>query len=180
MFAGHMANIEAPGEAGWRSPDRSWTTAAIGAGCSCSPSRTSRRRALVATDPVIIKGEMVAEYHRWYGLGREHVDRRTARQGGEEGVLSRAAATRKQRARFAPLCVLRRCRCSALHGRRLRQALLHRFIDQAAYLAVGDPGLALDLRLPMVSISCRSPPSACWRLPSRGPRLPSSRSPCMR
>lgn len=31
------------------------------------PSDIEEAKALVATDPVIMKGEMVAEYHKYYG-----------------------------------------------------------------------------------------------------------------
>lgn len=68
MFAGHMANMQRladegklvfagplDGVDGWR-----------GLYIFATPEIDSAR-VLVATDPVIIKGEMVAEYHQFYG-----------------------------------------------------------------------------------------------------------------
>lgn len=69
MFAGHMANISrlakegklalagpfAQDPAGWRGL------------FVLAVDDIEAAKALVATDPVIIHGEMVAEYHPWYG-----------------------------------------------------------------------------------------------------------------
>jgi uncharacterized protein YciI len=69
MFAGHFANIErlakegklalagpfAEDPAGWRGL------------FVFAVDDIEAAKALTATDPVIVKGEMVAEYHRWYG-----------------------------------------------------------------------------------------------------------------
>ena len=69
MFAGHMANIGrlakegklaiagpfAQDPAGWRGL------------FVLAVADVEEAKALVATDPVIIQGEMVAEYHPWYG-----------------------------------------------------------------------------------------------------------------
>jgi uncharacterized protein YciI len=68
MFAGHMANMNRlakegklalagplDGVDGWR-----------GLYIFAVPDIEEARK-LVATDPVIIKGEMIAEYHKWYG-----------------------------------------------------------------------------------------------------------------
>ena len=69
MFAGHMANIQRlakegklalAGPFGDAAGDwRGLFVFAVGS--------VDEAKALVATDPVIIKGEMVAEYHKWYG-----------------------------------------------------------------------------------------------------------------
>lgn len=68
MFAGHMANIQRladegklllagpfDGVDGWRGM------------FIFASSSLDEVKAMVATDPVIIEGEMVAEYHRYYG-----------------------------------------------------------------------------------------------------------------
>jgi hypothetical protein len=49
-------------------------------------------KAYVATDPVIIKGEMVAEYHKYYGSAALMLVRDAHEQGGEEAVLRRTRA----------------------------------------------------------------------------------------
>lgn len=68
MFAGHFANMQKlatagklvlagpfDGKEGWRGL------------FIFAVSNIDEARELTATDPVIIKGEMVAEYHAWYG-----------------------------------------------------------------------------------------------------------------
>lgn len=69
MFAGHMANIQRlakdgklalAGPFGDKAGD--WRGLFVFAVDSVEEAR-----ALVATDPVIARGEMVAEYHSWYG-----------------------------------------------------------------------------------------------------------------
>lgn len=68
MFAGHFANIGRLAKAGKLAvagpfetdPDQ-WRGLFLFAVDSIEEAK-----ALVATDPVIINGEMVAEYHRWY------------------------------------------------------------------------------------------------------------------
>ena len=69
MFAGHMANIQRLSKEGklalagpFGDKDGDWRGLFVFAVGSIDEAK-----ALVATDPVIIKGEMVAEYHRWYG-----------------------------------------------------------------------------------------------------------------
>jgi uncharacterized protein YciI len=69
MFAGHFANIQRLADAGKlvlagpfsEDPD-GWRGLFI-----LAVDDLEEARALVATDPVIVNGEMVAEYHRWYG-----------------------------------------------------------------------------------------------------------------
>lgn len=69
MFAGHMANIQ-------RLSDEGKMVLAGPFGDSGGDWRglfvfavddIDAAKALVATDPVIINGEMVADYHKWYG-----------------------------------------------------------------------------------------------------------------
>lgn len=69
MFAGHMANIQRlakegklavagpfmPGDSGWRGL------------FIFAVDSVEEAKALTETDPVIVNGEMVAEYHPWYG-----------------------------------------------------------------------------------------------------------------
>ena len=69
MFAGHFANMERLAKAGklvlagpfTQDPD-GWRGLFVFAVADIEEAK-----ALVATDPVVVKGEMVAEYHRWYG-----------------------------------------------------------------------------------------------------------------
>ena len=69
MFAGHFANMERLAKAGKlalagpfsKDPDQ-WRGLFVFA-----TDDVEEAKRLVATDPVIINGEMVAEYHRWYG-----------------------------------------------------------------------------------------------------------------
>jgi uncharacterized protein YciI len=69
MFAGHFANMERLAKAGKlalagpfaKDPD-GWRGLFVFAVADIEEARQ-----LVATDPVIVNGEMVAEYHRWYG-----------------------------------------------------------------------------------------------------------------
>jgi uncharacterized protein YciI len=69
MFAGHFANMERLAKEGklalagpfGEDPD-GWRGLFVFA-----VSDIEEAKRLTATDPVIVKGEMVAEYHRWYG-----------------------------------------------------------------------------------------------------------------
>ena len=69
MFAGHFANIERLAKAGKlvvagpfpEDPD-GWRGLFLFA-----VDDVEEARQLTAADPVIVNGEMVAEYHRWYG-----------------------------------------------------------------------------------------------------------------
>ena len=69
MFAGHFANMERLAGEGklalagpfMKDPD-GWRGLFVFA-----VEDIEQARALTATDPVIANGEMVAEYHRWYG-----------------------------------------------------------------------------------------------------------------
>ncbi|HJR73360.1 MAG TPA: YciI family protein [Luteimonas sp.] len=69
MFAGHFANMERLAKAGklalagpfGEDPD-GWRGLFVFAVADIEEAKR-----LTATDPVIVKGEMVAEYHRWYG-----------------------------------------------------------------------------------------------------------------
>ncbi|MES2859331.1 MAG: YciI family protein [Pseudomonadota bacterium] len=69
MFSGHFANIERLSNAGklvlagpfGKDPD-GWRGLYVFA-----VTDIEEARALTATDPVIVNGEMVAEYHAWYG-----------------------------------------------------------------------------------------------------------------
>ena len=69
MFAGHMANIQRlvkEGKLALAGPfgdtEGDWRGLFV-----LAVDSFDEAKALVATDPVIIKGEMVADYHRWYG-----------------------------------------------------------------------------------------------------------------
>lgn len=69
MFAGHMANIQRLSREGklvlagpFMDGKGDWRGLFVFA-----VETVDEAKALVATDPVIIKGEMVAEYHAWYG-----------------------------------------------------------------------------------------------------------------
>lgn len=69
MFAGHMANISRLAKAGklalagpFMQDPAGWRGLYVFA-----VDEIEEAKALVATDPVIIQGEMVAEYHPWYG-----------------------------------------------------------------------------------------------------------------
>ena len=69
MFAGHMANIQRLAKEGklalagpFGDKDGDWRGLFVFA-----VEDIEAAKALVATDPVIIKGEMVADYHAWYG-----------------------------------------------------------------------------------------------------------------
>lgn len=69
MFAGHFANMERLAKEGklalagpfGEDPD-GWRGLFVFA-----VSDIEEAKRLTATDPVIVQGEMVAEYHRWYG-----------------------------------------------------------------------------------------------------------------
>ena len=69
MFAGHMANIGRLAKEGklalagpFMQDPAGWRGLYVFA-----VDDIEQAKALVATDPVIIQGEMVAEYHPWYG-----------------------------------------------------------------------------------------------------------------
>lgn len=69
MFAGHMANIGRLAKAGklalagpFMQDPAGWRGLYVFA-----VDEIEEAKALVATDPVIVHGEMVAEYHPWYG-----------------------------------------------------------------------------------------------------------------
>lgn len=69
MFAGHMANIQRLSKEGklvlagpFGDAVGDWRGLFV-----FSTDSIDEAKALVATDPVIIQGEMVADYHRWYG-----------------------------------------------------------------------------------------------------------------
>ena len=69
MFAGHMANIQRMSKAGtlalagpFMDGGGDWRGLYVFAVADIEAAK-----ALVATDPVIVQGEMVAEYHLWYG-----------------------------------------------------------------------------------------------------------------
>ncbi len=69
MFAGHFANMERWSKAGklvlagpFSADPQGWRGLYVFAVDSIDEAR-----ALAETDPVIVNGEMVAEYHRWYG-----------------------------------------------------------------------------------------------------------------
>jgi uncharacterized protein YciI len=69
MFAGHMANIGRLADAGklavagpFGESEDGWRGLFIFA-----VRDIEEAKALTATDPVIIQGEMIAEYHPWYG-----------------------------------------------------------------------------------------------------------------
>jgi uncharacterized protein YciI len=69
MFAGHFANIERLAAAGKLAVAGPFDDDADGwRGLFVfAVADIDEAKALVATDPVIVNGEMVAEYHRWYG-----------------------------------------------------------------------------------------------------------------
>ncbi|MDB6162819.1 MAG: YcII domain protein [Xanthomonadaceae bacterium] len=69
MFAGHFANIERLAAAGklvlagpFDKDPAGWRGLFV-----LAVADLDEARRLTATDPVIVHGEMVAEYHRWYG-----------------------------------------------------------------------------------------------------------------
>lgn len=68
MFAGHFANMKrlaAEGKLALAGPldgVDGWRGLFV-----LAVSDIEEAKKLVATDPVIIKGEMIAEYHKWYG-----------------------------------------------------------------------------------------------------------------
>lgn len=69
MFAGHFANMERLSNAGklalagpFMPSDAGWRGLFVFA-----VKDVDEARALTETDPVIVSGEMVAEYHPWYG-----------------------------------------------------------------------------------------------------------------
>jgi len=69
MFAGHMANIQRLSKEGklalagpFMGDANSWRGLFV-----LAVEDFEAAKALVATDPVIANGEMVAEYHTWYG-----------------------------------------------------------------------------------------------------------------
>lgn len=69
MFAGHFANIQRLADAGklvlagpFAQDPAGWRGLFV-----LAVDSVDEARALVETDPVITQGEMVAEYHRWYG-----------------------------------------------------------------------------------------------------------------
>ena len=69
MFAGHMANIQRLSKEGklalagpFMGDGSGWRGLFV-----LAVEEIEAAKALVATDPVIANGEMVAEYHTWYG-----------------------------------------------------------------------------------------------------------------
>ncbi len=69
MFAGHFANIQRLADAGklvlagpFEDNPEGWQGLFLFA-----VKEVDEARALTATDPVIVNGEMVADYHPWYG-----------------------------------------------------------------------------------------------------------------
>lgn len=69
MFAGHMANIQRLSKEGklalagpFMGDETGWRGLFV-----LAVEDIEAAKALVATDPVIANGEMVAEYHTWYG-----------------------------------------------------------------------------------------------------------------
>ena len=69
MFAGHFANIERLAKAGklavagpFSQDPAGWRGLYVFA-----VDEIDQARALTETDPVVVQGEMVAEYHAWYG-----------------------------------------------------------------------------------------------------------------
>jgi len=69
MFAGHFANISRLADAGklalagpFSDGDSGWRGMFV-----LAVDTVEEARRLTETDPVIAQGEMVAEYHRWYG-----------------------------------------------------------------------------------------------------------------
>ena len=69
MFAGHFANMEKLASQGklvaagpFGKNDEGWRGLFL-----LAVETTEEARALTATDPVVVNGEMVAEFHPWYG-----------------------------------------------------------------------------------------------------------------
>lgn len=69
MFAGHFANMERLSKAGklvlagpFSEDPQGWRGLFV-----LAVDDVEEARRLVATDPVIVNGEMVGEFHRWYG-----------------------------------------------------------------------------------------------------------------
>ncbi|WP_460832848.1 YciI family protein [Lysobacter humi (ex Lee et al. 2017)] len=69
MFAGHFANMERLSKAGklalagpFEADPAGWRGLFV-----LAVDDLDEARRLTETDPVIVQGEMVAEYHRWYG-----------------------------------------------------------------------------------------------------------------
>jgi uncharacterized protein YciI len=68
MYRGHFANMTRLSKEGKLVSGRALRRRGWLAGTICTGGQgIEEASALVATDPVIIKGEMVAEYHRYYG-----------------------------------------------------------------------------------------------------------------
>lgn len=69
MFAGHFANMERLAQAGQLAVAGPFVQSEVGwRGLFIFAVETvDEARALTETDPVIVEGEMVAEYHPWYG-----------------------------------------------------------------------------------------------------------------
>ena len=69
MFKGHFANIERLAAAGKLAVAGPFAANADGwRGLYLfAVADVEDAKPMVATDPVIVKGEMVAEYHKWYG-----------------------------------------------------------------------------------------------------------------
>lgn len=69
MFAGHFANMERLAKAGKLAVAGPFVQSEVGwRGLFIYAVETvEEAQALAETDPVIIEGEMVAEYHPWYG-----------------------------------------------------------------------------------------------------------------
>lgn len=89
MFAGHFANMQKLSEAGklvlagpFAQDPQQWRGLFI-----LAVDSVEEAQQLTATDPVIIEGEMVAEYHRWYGSAATMLipqwHERLVRSGGE-------------------------------------------------------------------------------------------------
>lgn len=69
MFAGHFANMERLAKAGKLAVAGPFSRSEVGwRGLFIFAVETvEEAQALTETDPVIVEGEMVAEYHPWYG-----------------------------------------------------------------------------------------------------------------
>lgn len=69
MFAGHFANMERLAKAGKLAVAGPFVQSEVGwRGLFIFAVETvEEAKALTETDPVIVEGEMVAEYHPWYG-----------------------------------------------------------------------------------------------------------------
>ena len=70
MFRGHLANINrlsAAGKLAVAGPFNGELPGGWRGLFVLSVADVEEAKQLVATDPVIVKGEMVAEYHKWYG-----------------------------------------------------------------------------------------------------------------